>query len=155
MPFLLHKEATTFHALCAAVENSKKDQSGTDLLLSVCRIERQDFPFDRLKQCDLILSLLSTKMCQSCLFFLISQWVYKKILVLALRSLDHKKLYGCHQYFLITISSTQHTPVSNWSNRRLLSGGNTSCSWVFCSCTGPKWWGGVTAGLHPCLSYKA
>ena len=28
----------------------------------------------------------------------------------------------CHQYFLITISSTQYTPVSSWSNRPLLSG---------------------------------
>ena len=44
----------------------------------------------------------------------------------------------CHQYFLITISSTRYTPVSNWSNRPLLSGGDSSFSWVFYSCTGPK-----------------
>ena len=30
--------------------------------------------------------------------------------------------WKCHQYFLITTSSTQYTPVSNWSNRPLLSG---------------------------------
>ena len=48
--------------------------------------------------------------------------------------------YICHQYFLITISSTRCTPVSNWSNRPFLSGGNSSCSWVFYSCTGPKGW---------------
>ena len=44
----------------------------------------------------------------------------------------------CHQYFLIPISLSQYTPVSNWSNRPLLLGGDSSCSWVFCSCTGPK-----------------
>ena len=44
----------------------------------------------------------------------------------------------CHQYFVIPISSTQCTPVSSWSNRPLLSGGDSSCSWVFCSCTGPQ-----------------
>ena len=44
----------------------------------------------------------------------------------------------CHQYFPITISSTRCTPVSSWSNRPLLSGGDSSCSWVFCSCTGPQ-----------------
>ena len=44
----------------------------------------------------------------------------------------------CHQYFLIPISSTWCTPVSSWSNRPLLSGGDSSCSWVFCSCTGPQ-----------------
>ena len=44
----------------------------------------------------------------------------------------------CHEYFLILISSTRCTPVSSWSNRPLLSGGDSSCSWVFCSCTGPK-----------------
>ena len=46
----------------------------------------------------------------------------------------------CHQYFLITISSTWRTQVSSWSNRPLLSGGDSSCSWVFYSCTGPKGW---------------
>ena len=46
----------------------------------------------------------------------------------------------CHQYFLISISSTQYTLISSWSNRSLLSGGDSSCSWVLCSCTGPKWW---------------
>ena len=44
----------------------------------------------------------------------------------------------CHQYFLIPISLSQYTPGSNWSNRPLLSGGDSSCSWVFCLCTGPK-----------------
>ena len=44
----------------------------------------------------------------------------------------------CHQYFLIPISFTRCTPVSNWSNRPLLSGGDSSCSWVFFSCTGPQ-----------------
>ena len=44
----------------------------------------------------------------------------------------------CHQFFLIPISLSQYTPVSSWSNRPLLSGGDSSCSWVFCSCTGPK-----------------
>ena len=44
----------------------------------------------------------------------------------------------CHQYFLIPISSTWCTPVSSWSNRPLLSGGDSSCSWVFSSCTGPQ-----------------
>ena len=44
----------------------------------------------------------------------------------------------CHQYFLILISATRCTPVSSWSNRPLLSGGDSSCSWVFCSCTGPQ-----------------
>ena len=44
----------------------------------------------------------------------------------------------CHQYFLITISSMQYAPVSNLSNRPLLSGGDSSCSWVFYLCTGPK-----------------
>ena len=44
----------------------------------------------------------------------------------------------CHQYFLITISFPRYTPVSNWSNRPLLLGGDSSCSWVFYSCTGPK-----------------
>ena len=36
------------------------------------------------------------------------------------------------------ISLSQYTPVSSWSNRPLLSGGDSSCSWVLCSCTGPK-----------------
>ena len=31
---------------------------------------------------------------------------------------------------------TQYPPVSHWSNRPLISGGDSSCSWVFCSCTG-------------------
>ena len=44
----------------------------------------------------------------------------------------------CHQYFLIPIILSQYTPVSSWSNRPLLSGGDSSCSWVFCLCTGPK-----------------
>ena len=44
----------------------------------------------------------------------------------------------CHQYFLIPISLYQYNPVSSWSNRPLLSGGDSSCSWVFCLCTGPK-----------------
>ena len=33
----------------------------------------------------------------------------------------------CHQYFLIPISPSQYTPVSSWSNRPLLSGGDSSC----------------------------
>ena len=66
----------------------------------------------------------------------------------------------CHQYFLITISSTQCTPVSSWSNRPLLSGGNSSCSWVFYLCTGPKvvnpyTAGRVSVGLHLCQSRNA
>ena len=40
-------------------------------------------------------------------------------------------------FFLITSSSTRCTPVSN---RPLLSGGDSSCSWVFYLCTGPKGW---------------
>ena len=42
----------------------------------------------------------------------------------------------CHQYYFIPISSTWYTPVSSWSNRPLLSVGDSSCSWVFCLCTG-------------------
>ena len=38
------------------------------------------------------------------------------------------------------ISSTRCTPVSSWNNRPLLSGGDSSCSWVFYSCAGPKGW---------------
>ena len=41
----------------------------------------------------------------------------------------------CH---LIPISLSQCTPVSSWSKRPLHSGGDSSCSWVFCLCTGPK-----------------
>ena len=53
--------------------------------------------------------------------------------------LDHQShLNICHQYFLIPINLSQCTQVSSWSNRPLLSGGDSSCSWVFCSCTGPK-----------------
>ena len=40
--------------------------------------------------------------------------------------------------FLYTNCSTRCTPVSSWSNRPPLSGGDSSCSWVFCSCTGPQ-----------------
>ena len=44
----------------------------------------------------------------------------------------------CHQYLSIPISFTRCAPVSSWSNRPLLSGGDSSCLWVFCSCTGPQ-----------------
>ena len=46
--------------------------------------------------------------------------------------------HKCHQYFLYAFSSTRYTPVSNWSNRPLISGGDSSCSWLFCSYTGPS-----------------
>ena len=38
--------------------------------------------------------------------------------------------------FPLFYSFTQYPPVSHWSNRPLISGGDSSCSWVFCSCTG-------------------
>ena len=61
---------------------------------------------------------------------------------------DHQKLF-CHQYFLYTISSTRYPPVSNWSNRPLVSGGNSSYSWVFYSCTGPNFrWNYTPCWLH-------
>ena len=43
-----------------------------------------------------------------------------------------------HQYFLKPISSTWYTPVSNWRNRPLLSGCDSSCSLMLSSCTGPN-----------------
>ena len=58
------------------------------------------------------------------------------------------KYVFCHQYFLNTISSTRYPPVSNWSNRPLISGGDSSCSWVFYSCTGPNFrWDYTTCWL--------
>ena len=48
---------------------------------------------------------------------------------------------GCQSLspvFPLFYSFTQYPPVSHWSNRPLISGGDSSCSWVFCSCTGPQ-----------------
>ena len=59
------------------------------------------------------------------------------IFFIILTVLSHlHKWTACHHYFFIPISSTRCTPVSSWSNRPFLSGGDSSCSWVFCSCTG-------------------
>ena len=46
--------------------------------------------------------------------------------------------YFLSPVFLYTNCLSQCTPVSSWSNRPLLSGGDSGCSWVFCSCTGPQ-----------------
>ena len=72
--------------------------------------------------------------------YLFAVWVFLMLFDFDLfTQFSLSRLWG-HQYFLISISSTQYTPISNWSNRPLLSGDDSSCSWVFCLCTGPKWW---------------
>ena len=65
----------------------------------------------------------------------------------------------CHQYFLISNSSTQYTPVSNWSNRPLLSGATTFVHGCSVCALGPSGESSHTAGgvaicIHLYLSHK-